>query len=340
MAVYAEREITKHVDLCDPNGRLNSDAVGWSRYPLHRCNLSGRWFSKKRWNYWAVNTEKHFFAISLSNRDYLGAAAIQVIDFSTGKVTGKYITSLLGKGVQMPETVEGVVSFQKDGLTAHQKYQTNHIEISVEASDFHGKPFSAHFDLDPQENHESLSVVIPWNSRTFQYTSKHNTIPASGYVRLGDEEVRFGGDDCFGTLDLGRGIWPRRFIWNWGAASGYQKGRLVGLNLGGKWTDGTNMNENGICIDGRLTKISEDLVWEYDSNDYMKPWRIYASKTGLVDLKFRPILERSGALKILFYQFIPFQMFGYYEGMIVNENGEEINVSELFGWAEEVYGQW
>ena len=31
------------------------------------------------------------------------------------------------------------------------------------------------------------------------------------------------------------------------------------------------MTENGICIDGRLTKISEDLVFEYDRADMMKP---------------------------------------------------------------------
>lgn len=35
----------------------------------------------------------------------------------------------------------------------------------------------------------------------------------------------------------------------------------VGLvNLGGKWTDGTGMNENGFVIDGQLTKIHEEGV--------------------------------------------------------------------------------
>ncbi|MBE2198896.1 MAG: hypothetical protein IAE79_09825 [Anaerolinea sp.] len=43
-----ERELTALVDLCLPNGRLNPAAVGWSRAPLHRCNLHGRWPGKKR----------------------------------------------------------------------------------------------------------------------------------------------------------------------------------------------------------------------------------------------------------------------------------------------------
>ena len=43
-------------------------------------------------------------------------------------------------------------------------------------------------------------------------------------------------------------------------------GRVLGFNLGGAWTDGTGMTENGICLDGRLSKIggiaytTEDLA--------------------------------------------------------------------------------
>lgn len=43
-----ERELTDPVTLCLPNGRLNLAAVGWSRNPLHRCNLTGRRLAKKR----------------------------------------------------------------------------------------------------------------------------------------------------------------------------------------------------------------------------------------------------------------------------------------------------
>jgi len=34
------------------------------------------------------------------------------------------------------------------------------------------------------ENHETTNVVIPWNSQQFQYTEKHNSLPASGYVKI------------------------------------------------------------------------------------------------------------------------------------------------------------
>jgi hypothetical protein len=50
-----ENELAAAVDLCTPDGdRLNPAALGWSRRPLHRANLEGRFGINKRWDYWAV----------------------------------------------------------------------------------------------------------------------------------------------------------------------------------------------------------------------------------------------------------------------------------------------
>src|SRR5207244_6348816 len=116
--------------------------------------------------------------------------------------------------------------------------------------------------------------------------------PASGYVQLGDERLEFT-VPSFGCLDYGRGVWPEHTDWNWGSASGVQDGRTIGLNLGGQWTDGTRMTENGLCVDGRLTKISEDLAFEYDRAAMMEPWHVSTAATDRVDLLFEPELARA-----------------------------------------------
>ncbi len=87
--------------------------------------------------------------------------------------------------------------------------------------------------------------------------------------------IRFGPDDgSFAVLDHGRGKWPYSMTWNWAAGYGRVAGRRVGLQLGGKWTDGTGSTENGLFVDGRLHKIHEDLTWTYDRTDFLAPWRI------------------------------------------------------------------
>ena len=62
---YQEREITGPMDLCDQKGRLNPDAVGWSRSPLIRANLAGHWPRKKKWNMWNWISPDFVFSATL-----------------------------------------------------------------------------------------------------------------------------------------------------------------------------------------------------------------------------------------------------------------------------------
>ena len=65
-------ELTAPVDLCLPDGRLNRQAVGFSRRPLHRTPLRG-WGRNKRWEYWGLVTPSHVVGLTMSNLDYVAA---------------------------------------------------------------------------------------------------------------------------------------------------------------------------------------------------------------------------------------------------------------------------
>jgi hypothetical protein len=189
--------------------------------------------------------------------------------------------------------------------------------------------------------HESLSVVIPWSDRRFQCTTKDNTRPATGSVTWGRESWTFDGPGhAYGCLDFGRGKWPYRTAWNWGSASGMQGQRTVGLQLGGKWTAGTGMTENALCVDGRLSKLSEELVWEYDRADWLRPWRISTPRSSRVDLTFTPVHDKSSRLQLGFASAETHQCFGTYAGTVVPDGGEPISIESLFGWAEEARWRW
>jgi hypothetical protein len=101
------------------------------------------------------------------------------------------------------------------------------------------------------------------------------------------------------------------------------------------------MNENGLCIDGRLTKISEDLVLEYDREAWMKPWRVRTSASDRIDLVFEPDYERAGKTgrRQGWYTEVH-QMFGRYSGRITPDGSAPIEVRELFGWIEEHDARW
>ena len=188
--------------------------------------------------------------------------------------------------------------------------------------------------------HESLGVVIPWSERRFQYTVKDNTLPAEGWVRIDGREHRFEPGEAWAVLDHGRGRWPYSTTWNWGSGSGTTDGRTVGLQLGGKWTEGTGMTENALCIDGRLHKVGEELRWEYDRADWTAPWHVTAPATGRLDLTLRPSFERKARTEVVAISTEVHQCFGVWEGEIVTDDGERLRVDGVRGFAEEARMRW
>ncbi|HEY2775151.1 MAG TPA: DUF2804 domain-containing protein [Candidatus Binatia bacterium] len=335
-------EIEQPTLLCTPSGSLSPDAVGWSRRPLHRCNLSRHFLRKKRWNYWAIQTEQFFFCCGLAHLDYAANAFVYLVDVRRKLVIEKSFTRLFGRGCKLGESVDSPAFFRTRRMTFSESHdEPGATSLLVTCDRFDGADrLSAAVRVIYPEDFETLGVVVPMDHKHFQYTSKHVAVPVAARVRIGRREIPFEGVEAFACLDFGRGVWPRRTRWNWGAASGYVDDANVGINLGGSWTDGTGATENAISIDGRLVKIHEDLEWRYDNVNFLAPWRVRAPLSGDVDLLFEPIVERRAATDVLVVRSRVHQVFGIWSGTVRDENGRTIEIPYLFGWAEEHVAVW
>jgi hypothetical protein len=332
MAVGTEPELHDPVALCTPDGRLNRDAVGWSRHPVHDCALPRSWGRRKRWDYWCVTWPGGALSMTFADVDYLGLADVWFLDRASERTYTRAALGPLARGVDLPDRVGGG-SMRVEQLGLHlaitEEDGGTRLTADYEKAGFHADVF-----VSRPEGHETMSVVIPWSDRRFQCTTKENTRPASGAVRWGDEQYDV---DGWGCLDYGRGKWPYRTIWNWGSASGRTDGHVVGLQLGGKWTAGTGMTENALCVDGRLTKVSEELTWSYDRTDWLRPWRITGAA---VDLTFTPTFDKRSRLELGAASSAVHQCFGTYDGAITPEGAAPITVTDPFGWAEEAQWRW
>ena len=337
--LHNEPEITSEVLLCGPDELLNRDGIGWSRHPIHRCNLPASLARKKKWNYWAVTSNDLLFSATIADVDIFQLGGAYIFDRKTKRHIEKTVVQPPAT-ISIPETVMGDMIIDHPDMRVSLTDDGTGTRIQVKSDDFDGLPLEADIRVQRPSGHETLNVVIPWSDIQFQYTSKQNTLPATGYVKLGDERLEFA-SPAFGCLDYGRGVWPEYTVWNWGSASAIQDGRLIGLNLGGQWTDGTGMTENGLCIDGRLTKISEDLFFDYDRTDTMKPWRVTTTVSDRVDLRFEPEFVRvseSGRRDGFFTS--ARQVFGCYSGEIEPDGEERMRVRDLFGWIEDHEARW
>jgi hypothetical protein len=338
LKVYNEPELSEPVDLCLANGKLNRAAVGWSRRPLHNCNLSGSPLRKKRWNYWCITTDSFLFSVTLSNIDYMGLAFIYFLDFESKYFHEKTVIRPFGKGCDLGNQVADSAIFEDPKLKLSLQNNDHHTFITVNCPDFDRKLLTTELSINTPPGHQTLNVVIPWNDHRFQFTSKQHSLPVSGQVKIGDRSFDAAGG--YACLDYGRGIWPFSSFWNWAGGSGKSGSHTIGLNLGAGWTDGTGMNENGLVVDGVLSKISEDLIFDYNSSDFMQPWSICTHASEMIDLSFTPIFERVAKTNTLLLSSEVHQMIGRFSGSVKDSSGNSYAFKDLIGWAEEHYARW
>ena len=93
-----------------------------------------------------------------------------------------------------------------------------------------------------------------------------------------------------------------------------------------------------MIVDGRVHKLGE-VGFDYTSGDYMRPWR-FRDDDGRLDLTFTPFFERVAKTDMVVIRSEVHQMIGHFDGMMLGENGEAIEVRRAVGWAEDHHARW
>jgi len=341
--VTHEPELTEPVDLCTPDGAaLNPAARGWSRHPLHRANLDGSWGSNKRWDYWAILAGDVVVSCVYSDIDHFGLADVWWADLVTAASGG---TSLLVEaGVLSVPEVPGTRPLRVDegGLALSIEDGAGSTRLRATWTEEDGRPGRFDITVVRPPGHESVNVVIPWDEQIFNFTSKHQARPAVGHLAVGDRRWAIGGSEgpeSWGVLDVGRGRWPAEIIWNWGGGAGRCGEHVVGLQIGGKWTEGTGFTENGLIVDGRLTKLGSELRWDYVWDDPMAPWRI-EDPGGQLDMVLTPRFDKYTNVDAGDLGSEVHQVFGTWAGRLVTDDGLALEFTDVQGFAEEARQRW
>ena len=339
-----EREVTEPVQLCLPGGTtLNPLARGWSRVPMHDCNLAGTPGRKKRWDYWAVLGPTHTLSVTYADIDFLGITDVWWADLRSGRTGGRNRSVPGAAGISLPDRpgtapLRSAARHQVLDLTD----EPGGTRLSAAWTEADGTPASMDVFVELPDGHESLNVVIPWSDELFQYTSKHQARPAHGTLTIGDEVIAFGGDagEAWGVLDVGRGRWPHETRWNWGGGAGRSaEGSVVGVQFGAKWTTGTGFTENGVLVDGRLSKLGNELEWTYDWDRPLRPWRV-VDPGGQLDVVLTPRYDKHTKVDAKVLGTEVHQVFGTWTGTVVTDDGAELRVEDVLGFAEESRSRW
>lgn len=251
-----------------------------------------------------------------------------MLDRSTGEETSQDAVVPLATGAVFPDrSGEGLARVGGGGVRVAIRQGASGSTVRVEAP-------GVELDLTVPlpDGHESLGVVVPWGQNRFQYTVKDLGRPAHGKLVLAGVEHAIG-DGAFAVLDHGRGKWPYSIVWNW--AAGCRDG--LALQLGGKWTDGTGSTENALFVEGRMHKIGDELAWDYDRTDWLRPWKITGAR---VEAEFHPFHEKVARTNLGVVGSETHQCFGHFTGRARADDGSWIDLDGLTGWAEEARNRW
>ena len=340
-----ENELFEPVDLCTPDGMyLNRAALGWSRRPLHRANLDARFGINKRWDYWAILAGDLVVSTTFADLDHIAIADVYWADLVTGESGGSSIVTGAGEGIALPDVAGSTpLHFDRDGFTLDIVDHEGFTTLNATWTEPDGRSGAFDIVVAQPQGHESLNVVIPWSDELFNFTSKHQARGATGVFTVADRVQPIGGrgdDAAWGVLDVGRGRWPARINWNWGGGAGTSGDHVLGLQFGAKWTEGSGFTENGLIVDGRLSKLGRELDWEYDWNEPMRPWRV-SDPGGQLECELTPRFDRHSAVEIsddLGSE--THQVFGTWSGRFESDDGERGDFSGVQGFAEEARQRW
>ena len=343
-----QTEIIQTGPLLQPNGQLTQ--IGWSRQPLLDCNLESaafytvrpfQRFRIKRWDYYAVFSPRHFFSATIADLGYAANLFVYSMDFATGDLHEEGLVVPFGKGVELPRNSDAGDSRFKDAhLTLDFSLRPGCRHLSVSWPNFHGGcGINAEIDLAIRPEYESMNITIPIGAKRFYYNRKINCMPASGTIQYGELTEVLDPSTCLGSLDWGRGVWEYRSFWNWASASGFLPDqRSIGLNLGGGFGDLSKAGENAVILNNRIHKL-EQVKFDYSSGDYMRPWK-FSDSQGRLNLIFTPFKDRLAKTNLGIITSQVHQMFGRYNGTFRSDEGEEVQIKDLIGFAEEHQARW
>jgi hypothetical protein len=343
VGVTPENELTVEVDLCTPDGdRLNPAARGWSRRPLHRANLTGHFGVNKRWDYWAILAGDLVVSSVYADIDHLGLADVWWADLDAGTAGGNGVVTVGNEDFDLPDRPgTAPLRIDRDGFALDIVDDDEGTHLRGAWTEPEGRSGQLDVRVALPAGHESLNVVIPWSEERFNYTSKHQARPAEGVLIVGDRQWTIGGGagDAWGVLDVGRGRWPAEITWNWGGGAGRSGHHVVGLQFGAKWTEGSGYTENGLIVDGRLSKLGHELDWTYDWDEPMRPWRV-VDPGGQLDVSLAPRYDKHTKLPGRDRGSETHQVFGTWSGRLRTDDGLDLDLDGIQGFAEEARQEW
>jgi hypothetical protein len=195
--------------------------------------------------------------------------------------------------------------------------------------------FTAHatFDLVAGKT-TPMAVSLLFSERRSMYAFKALTA-VRGDVVLGGKHIHFVPDATSGLFCDYKGYYPYRMRSTWCTGMGFDsQNRRFGFSFGeNQAKEPYKNNENALWVDGRLTPLPPVKITH--NNGPGSDW-IIQDMEGMVDLVFTPRVPINHTGAFFIYSSNYETPMGYFNGLVVNSDGEELPIRNVWGIGEKL----
>ncbi len=301
----------------------------------------------KEWDYYYVGNNDYAVCLTIADNSYMSLVSVSLLNFKTlfQHTVSKMKFFTFGK-LNLPSSADkGDVSFSMKGFEMKFFNDGKKRNLICHCENFHeGKSLDIDVTLtDFPEERMVIATPFPNAPKAFYYNQKINCMTASGSANFGGQEYSFNDNGSLGLLDWGRGVWTYKNTWYWGSLSAILDGEKFGFNIGYGFGDTSAASENMLFYKGKAHKLSQVSfnipVTKDGKDDFMSPWT-FSSDDGRFEMDFEPILNRSANINLGVLCSMQNQVFGYFSGKAILDDGKEIILDRVLGFAEKVFNKW
>ncbi|MCL2230433.1 MAG: DUF2804 domain-containing protein [Treponema sp.] len=293
----------------------------------------------KEWQSYSAHTEEYSLEALFCNVKLYRMAQVILFDKKNEK---KFIFRKIVplSGWQLP------VSLANASVDSHSSHfffrihnwldaDTIRLDINIEAT--RKRPsFTAHlaYNLNSQDV-TPMAVSLAITQRRSMYAYK-TLAPVRGDMVFGGLHIALMQDTCSGFFCDYKGYFPYRMQTKICSAIGFdEENRRFGFHIAENQTRESNKNnENALWHNGKLTPLPPVLITMPNGPD--DTW-VIQDVEGMVDLTFTPKDFSNSRAKLVFTRADFNAPLGYYNGVLLNSDGEKIQIKNLFGMGENLY---
>lgn len=313
------------------------DAAIGAVFPVPRFLKNWR---LKEWQHFALVNDDFYISLALFNAKTLALAQVCVYD-RRNKNVHFYERKAAPWKVQIPTALWNAEAvYQTKGFTLRISNRLtdgmHRIEFEIEATKQLPALQGIFTCFEDLKHCEPLVVSLPFDDRRAMYSHKF-ICPIEGTLKLDGREICFQRENSYGLIDIHKGYYPYVMKWHWATGGGYDANqKLIGFNLTANQVKNPEQyNENCVWIDGKIHLLPA-VCFTFDSGDLYQTWKI-RDEYGMVDLSFRAQAIRTVDINALILVSRYRAPFGFFDGTIRTEAGQELIIKDYFGMCEDFY---